>query len=200
MKISNKRLYANLALAVSMVFGYIGTSGAGTCSTSDVIIGGNIATSCGVGSTNNDNTPDPGDGTWSVNDDFAGGRNDWAIYEREEGVAGGLPNFHDGNTSAINLVSSIISDDQTSGTMTLNVFDPTLITLKDGAGTFYNWYYFSPIAEGTNVSGLWDASVIFGGSAVSNVTAYSVVPVPAAVWLFGSGLLGLVGVARRKSA
>jgi len=28
----------------------------------------------------------------------------------------------------------------------------------------------------------------------------STVPVPAAVWLFGSGLLGLVGVARRKSA
>ena len=28
----------------------------------------------------------------------------------------------------------------------------------------------------------------------------SAVPVPAAVWLFGSGLLGLVGVARRKSA
>lgn len=27
-----------------------------------------------------------------------------------------------------------------------------------------------------------------------------VVPVPAAVWLFGSGLLGLVGIARRKSA
>ena len=26
------------------------------------------------------------------------------------------------------------------------------------------------------------------------------VPVPAAVWLFGSGLIGLVGVARRKAA
>ena len=26
------------------------------------------------------------------------------------------------------------------------------------------------------------------------------VPVPAAVWLFGSGLLGLVGVARRKAS
>jgi len=26
------------------------------------------------------------------------------------------------------------------------------------------------------------------------------VPVPAAVWLFGSGLLGLIGVARRKKA
>ncbi len=30
--------------------------------------------------------------------------------------------------------------------------------------------------------------------------AASVVPVPAAVWLFGSGLLGLVGIARRKQA
>ena len=33
---------------------------------------------------------------------------------------------------------------------------------------------------------------------LSNVRAFSVVPVPAAVWLFGSGLLGLVGIARRK--
>ena len=28
----------------------------------------------------------------------------------------------------------------------------------------------------------------------------AVVPVPAAVWLFGSGLLGLIGIARRKKA
>lgn len=33
-----------------------------------------------------------------------------------------------------------------------------------------------------------------------NVGSASVVPVPAAVWLFGSGLLGLVGMARRKKA
>lgn len=32
----------------------------------------------------------------------------------------------------------------------------------------------------------------------SFVGAYNVVPVPAAVWLFGSGLLGLMGVARRR--
>ena len=31
------------------------------------------------------------------------------------------------------------------------------------------------------------------------ITAASVVPVPAAVWLFGSGLIGLIGVARRKA-
>ncbi len=40
---------------------------------------------------------------------------------------------------------------------------------------------------------------ISNGSAVpSLVGTVAVVPVPAAVWLFGSGLLGLVGVARRK--
>ena len=32
------------------------------------------------------------------------------------------------------------------------------------------------------------------------VSSVSTVPVPAAVWLFGSGLLGLVGIARRKKA
>lgn len=38
-----------------------------------------------------------------------------------------------------------------------------------------------------------------GGFAVSlDIAPVSAVPVPAAVWLFGSGLVGLVGVARRK--
>jgi len=32
-----------------------------------------------------------------------------------------------------------------------------------------------------------------------SVTALATVPVPAAAWLFGSGLIGLVGVARRKA-
>ncbi len=37
-------------------------------------------------------------------------------------------------------------------------------------------------------------------AAASHVTGYSsVVPVPAAVWLFASGLIGLVGVARKRS-
>jgi len=35
---------------------------------------------------------------------------------------------------------------------------------------------------------------------VSDVPVASAVPVPAAVWLFGSGLIGLVGVARRKKS
>ncbi len=38
-----------------------------------------------------------------------------------------------------------------------------------------------------------------GGYYIDNVSISSV-PIPAAVWLFGSGLLGLVGIARRKKA
>ena len=36
------------------------------------------------------------------------------------------------------------------------------------------------------------------GAQTSHISVYHVVPIPAAVWLFGSGLLGLVGIARRK--
>jgi len=45
----------------------------------------------------------------------------------------------------------------------------------------------------------WDDDPSTGTYApLSNVTAYGVVPIPAAVWLFGSGL-GLLGWMRRKS-
>ena len=51
----------------------------------------------------------------------------------------------------------------------------------------------------------WDA-VVVGGAFDGQVGHWNingnaqVVPVPAAVWLFGSGLLGLVGIARRRKA
>lgn len=49
-----------------------------------------------------------------------------------------------------------------------------------------------------NTTGAESANVFIPNSISS---AYvSAVPVPAAVWLFGSGLLGLIGVARRKKA
>ena len=65
----------------------------------------------------------------------------------------------------------------------------------------------APMAATVNSIGLTDGPFpgtkgyfdIGTGNSI-HITSVSAVPVPAAVWLFGSGLLGLVGVARRKSA
>ncbi len=46
-------------------------------------------------------------------------------------------------------------------------------------------------------AGTWSVNAANG---TLNYTTVSAVPVPAAVWLFGSGLLGLVGISRRKKA
>ncbi len=44
------------------------------------------------------------------------------------------------------------------------------------------------------IEGTFDSAGI-----VAKLGSVTVVPVPAAVWLFGSGLIGLIGVARRKA-
>ncbi len=64
-------------------------------------------------------------------------------------------------------------------------------------GTNNAWFFNMDIGDqvaGDKVNNL------FAWAVQSGDVSASVVPVPAAVWLFGSGLLGLVGVARRKSA
>ena len=46
----------------------------------------------------------------------------------------------------------------------------------------------------------WIEKKLAAGGIDLSVITTAVVPVPGAVWLFGSGLLGLVGIARRKKA
>ena len=71
--------------------------------------------------------------------------------------------------------------------------------------------YWSGTESASNPANAWDFSFINGFHDMHNegVSLFSwavhsgnvsAVPVPAAVWLFGSGLLGLIGVARRKKA
>ena len=56
-------------------------------------------------------------------------------------------------------------------------------------------------AVGGNVLINWDGDANSNAGVISTgKLEVSAVPVPAAVWLFGSGLLGLVGIARRKAA
>jgi hypothetical protein len=54
--------------------------------------------------------------------------------------------------------------------------------------------------EGDGLPGARMVDGPFPGFSANFTPGPAAVPVPAAVWLFGSGLLGLVGVARRKKA
>lgn len=65
-----------------------------------------------------------------------------------------------------------------------------------------NWTDVTPWDGTVTLEGEWFGTPLEGNEGpISHVAAYGVstVPVPPAVWLFGSGLLGLVGVARRKA-
>lgn len=100
-------------------------------------------------------------------------------------------------------------------------------TVDDVAGTITvdmsSWFAFwngNDFNQGGTATGTYDAntgaftigwsSLIVGGSFDGNTgywelsgvanTSTSEVPVPAAVWLFGSGLIGLAGIARRRKA
>jgi hypothetical protein len=117
---------------------------------------------------------------------------------------------------------AMFDDSDTSFTAPLAVPLPSLVTISgpDGFGDFTatnisantltltgnNWFIL-----GVNSGGSWSGdtgancspttnscTVTFADGTVLSVDT-QIVPVPAAVWLFGSGLLGLVGVARRRS-
>ncbi len=49
------------------------------------------------------------------------------------------------------------------------------------------------------VDGVKRMELNMGGSGAIDNISFTVVPIPAAVWLFGSGLIGLAGFARRKA-
>ena len=58
--------------------------------------------------------------------------------------------------------------------------------------------YPSSPNELSGVFGLTDSGSIGYNNYKLDISGVSPVPVPAALWLFGSGLLGLIGMARRK--
>ena len=76
------------------------------------------------------------------------------------------------------------------------LFDAGLLPFVSASG-------LSPNSFNGTIMSLWGANFDVDGNATLGLDlrlelAPSVVPVPAAAWLFGSGLLGLVAVARRK--
>lgn len=69
----------------------------------------------------------------------------------------------------------------------------------DNGDEFYLMATLSAGADGVGASALsWSTLTMEFNT--TDLQAASVVPLPAAVWLFGSGMLGLIGIARRKKA
>ena len=73
-----------------------------------------------------------------------------------------------------------------TGNMTIATIDLTALTAGTSSLVIQNSQFFDDVS--TQLDPTLDAGAI------------SSVPVPAAAWLFGSGLLGLVGVARKKTS
>ena len=106
-----------------------------------------------------------------------------------------LNNNHDGDRSLLNDYVAIDG----AATQLLNggagIDSSLALGLSVSAGNSFDVGFIFDTRNGT----------CLGGDSFDNCELYiskiefSVVPVPAAVWLFGSGLLGLIGLARRKS-
>ena len=116
---------------------------------------------------------------WNIDDGVASGTN---VYE----------GFTTGSDSNVDPSTGSIAITLTGLDLTVASSDPTTTTWAGqlvsvgNVGTQWGSFAGTPYTEVYNIE-------------VTGPTP-SVIPIPAAAWLFGSALLGLVGVARRKKA
>jgi hypothetical protein len=167
--------------------------------------------------------------TWQAANDWAagltvGGVSGWRLADTidvgNDGITYANGNFYTGVDAGYNMTThSELSNLYYNVLGNLAYYDTSGNAAQTGwglqnTGPFSNVQsdgYWSAAEYAPNTGTAWffdmyngyqsggDKGISFYGWAVQSGDV-SAVPVPAAVWLFGSGLLGLIGVARRKSA
>lgn len=127
----------------------------------------------------------PGDATWNESFFGSGGAGTGTAWTTPGGDFIGA-------VSATATLSSISAISWSSAQMAQDVQD-----WLDGNNPNYGWILVGP--GGTTTAVKLGSRHSSAANQPQLVVDYTVVPVPAAAWLFGSGLLGLTGVARRKA-
>ena len=140
-----------------------------------------------------------GDGTWSVasTNVFFGG-----LWTAHSGTTFGPGTYSFDTVQAGSYTNVIVGAGQVGGHILFNWganADIDVVNVWDVVGSSYTSTDVLEGAGGDGILGLGMIDGAFVGSS-ANFDFVAPVPVPAAVWLFGSGLLGLVGVARRKKS
>ena len=125
---------------------------------------------------------------------------EWSVKDFN-GSVGGFGKFE------FDLVGSNNGGDAEDALRTTSLSFSIIGVDSDGIGTYANsndgsaWFASHiggfALTEAAGCDGDGCTSAFFAGSGGTRIITPPV-PVPAAVWLFGSGLIGLVGVARRK--
>jgi hypothetical protein len=144
-----------------------------------------------------------GFGYSNYTDDGSGNTNTLSfLFDYTMSYTTSLTNDVAGDQASVRFETTIVlSDYDLGGTTTIDLFPESttdaISEQSNASGTFtpggMKSGSFSLDLEGS--SGYFDITANARTSSFVNA-----VPVPAAVWLFGSGLLGLVGVAKRKTA
>jgi hypothetical protein len=131
-----------------------------------------------------DNTMDYAVGNYCINNPGSCSASRFAIFNTDSSPA--FPAIREGNADSSSLTTDALGN-ITGGGITINAKVPT--------GTLGNLIINAD-------AGTW-AFEIFGNDVAQGTGSFELVapvPVPAAAWLFGSALVGLAGVGRRRAA